>query len=133
MFFISLSINKAKKKYWEKIPISISHTSMYVPIEIEIVECILVYILQSESFKSATFLIWWNFNSLNQKITKELDNYIFWATLHYYFTYYINRKCKNIVGHFAVLLAKSNFYYWPKLEKRSKISLVHICAPKLNL
>ena len=36
-------------------------------------------------------------------------------------------------GYFAVFLEKSDFYYWPMLEKRSKISLVHICAPKLNL
>ena len=43
---------------------------------------------------------------------------------HQYYTY-ILRKCKNI-GYFAVLLEKSDFYYWPMLEKRSKISLVHI-------
>ena len=50
---------------------------------------------------------------------------------HLYCTY-ILRKCKNI-GYFTVLLEKSDFYYWPMLEKRSKISLVHICAPKPNL
>ena len=50
---------------------------------------------------------------------------------HQYCTY-ILRKCKNI-GYFAVLLEKSDFYYWPMLEKGSKISLVHICATKLNL
>ena len=31
------------------------------------------------------------------------------------------------------MLEKSDFYYWPKLENRSKISLGHIWAPKFNL
>ena len=44
-----------------------------------------------------------------------------------YFTHSL-RKCKNI-GHFAVLLAKSNFYYWPKLEKRSKIWWAFVSSP----
>ena len=44
-----------------------------------------------------------------------------------------HRKCKNI-GHFAVLFAKLDFYYWSKLENRLKnFTGAHMCTQKQSL